>query len=135
MFFDKNKKEPEVKSAHIIAADFSLESELKNKIIEGYGTAKDLPMMRIEQDGKRLILLNTCVDVYDTLLSYLASLDNLPLCVLKDLYKTYLKRYRTLTMANLDNHDLDETTRKMIFVLSIEILWCNGSDVKSRIFS
>ena len=136
MFFEKRIiKNLKMESSHIVSVDFSLDSELKKKIIEGFGKASNLPMIRIEKDGERMILLNSHVDTYDTLLVYLTSLDKLPLCVIKDMYKSYLKRYRALTTANLQVQDLEETCRRITFVLSIEILWCNGSDIKSRIFN
>lgn len=125
----------ELKSQHIVAVDFSLDTKAKNTMIEGFGAAEELPMMRVEQEGKRFILVNKHSDAYDSLSDYLVSLDKLPVIVIMDIYKQYIKKYRTLTMANVQASHTNETYKRLVFVLIIEILWCNGSDIKSRIFS
>lgn len=135
MFLNKIKKDMELKSQHIVAVDFSLDTTVKNTMIEGFGAAEDLPMMRVEQEGKRFILINKHSDAYDSLSDYLVSLDKLPVIVIMDIYKQYIKKYRTLTTANVQASHENETCKRLVFVLVIEILWCNGSDIKSRIFS
>lgn len=67
MFLNKIKKDMELKSQHIVAVDFSLDTKAKNTMIEGFGAAEELPMMRVEQEGKRFILVNKHSDAYDSL--------------------------------------------------------------------
>ena len=124
----KNKNLLQNHSAHVYSINFKrLPKEMKSQI-DDFDKIAELPYIRGPKE-QRALYVNKANLEWQNLIRYFVALDNLPDVILSDMYKNYQQKYRHLTADKLSTFNEEETIKRTIYALLLEVMWSHGNDV------
>ena len=124
----KNKNLLQNHSAHVYSINFKrIPREMKAQI-DDFDKIAELPCIRGPQDQRALYVNKACAEWQD-LIRYFVALDSLPDIILHDMHKNYQQKYKHLTADKLSTFNEEETIKRTIYALLLEVMWSHGNDV------
>ena len=131
----KNKNLLQNHSAHVYSINFKrLPKEMKSQI-EEFDKIAELPYIRGPQD-QRVLYVNKACPEWKEFIQYFVALDSLPDVILSDMYKNYQQKYKHLTPDKLGTFNEEETIKRTMYALLVEIMWTHGNNmVRSVIYT
>ena len=95
---------------------------------------RDRPYIRGPKE-QRVLYVNKANLEWQNLIRYFVALDNLPDVILSDMYKNYQQKYKHLTADKLGTFNEEETIKRTMYALLVEIMWTHGNNmVRSVIY-